>query len=340
MTDAITSGATDLIGIARPLALQPELPTALLTSPDTARSDFRLKKIGIKKLDSAADLWWTQHQIQRLSTTDPDPAYGARRAVFDTLARRAQHPAPPPRRLARATMADFLTLDVYRDPVRRTPARRRAIRSALTDRPEGLRARTINHANTGTFTIIPQHYGTCLLLAWESPDAARAAWHGPLGDALGRGGRFRLDGEVARARTEHGDDHWHGWRPADDGAAPIAKDEPMVVLVHGMVRPRHLTTFLRDNVHAASRAHHHPGHRGSIDVHAKPPFENTSISIWSTRRAAQDFAYQPGGRARHETRPGARHPSGRRLPPGSAAGEHRHPRHRQAALPELPDADR
>ena len=71
----------------------------------------------------------------------------------------------------------------------------------------------------------------------------------------------------------------------------------MVVLVHGIVRPRHLKTFLRDNVHAASRARHHPGHRGSIDVHAKPPFENTSISIWSTRRSAQDFAYQPGGHA-------------------------------------------
>src|SRR3954454_25135636 len=88
MTDAITSGATDLVGIARPLALQPELPTALLASPDTARSDFELKKIGIKKLDSVADLWWTQHQIQRLGAgKDPDPAYGPRRAVLDALRR-------------------------------------------------------------------------------------------------------------------------------------------------------------------------------------------------------------------------------------------------------------
>jgi len=88
MTDAITSGATDLIGLARPLALQPELPTALLASPDTARSDFELKKIGIKKLDSIADLWWTQHQIQRLGAgKDPDPTYGPRRAVLDALRR-------------------------------------------------------------------------------------------------------------------------------------------------------------------------------------------------------------------------------------------------------------
>src|SRR3954453_16783004 len=194
-------------------------------------------------------------------------------------------------------MADFLTIDVYRDPVRRTPARRRLIRAALAHPPSGLRAQMINHANTGTFTIIPRHYGTCLLLAWESREAARAAWHGPLGAALGRAGDFRLDGEVARARTEHGDDDWHGWRPDDHGSIPIAKDEPMVVLVQDWGRPPHLKPFLRDNVQAATRARHHPGHRGSIDVHTKPPFENTSISIWSTRAMAQDFAYQPGGHA-------------------------------------------
>ncbi|MFM9077180.1 MAG: hypothetical protein ACKORM_02970, partial [Solirubrobacterales bacterium] len=60
----------------------------LLASPETARSDFELKKIGIKKLDSIADLWWTQHQIQRLGAgKDPDPSYGPRRAMFDALRR-------------------------------------------------------------------------------------------------------------------------------------------------------------------------------------------------------------------------------------------------------------
>src|SRR3954451_20973836 len=127
-------------------------------------------------------------------------------------------------------MADFVTIDVYRDPMHRTPARRRLIRAALANRPSGLRAQTINHANTGTFTIIPRHYGTCLLLAWESRDAARAAWHGPLGAALEGAGGFRLEGDAARARADQGADHCPGCRPADDGATPIAKDEPMVVL--------------------------------------------------------------------------------------------------------------
>jgi hypothetical protein len=88
MTDAIANSATDLIGLARPLALQPELPAALLASPKTARSDFELKKIGIKKLDSIADLWWTQHQIGRLGAgKNPNPTYRPRRAVLDALKR-------------------------------------------------------------------------------------------------------------------------------------------------------------------------------------------------------------------------------------------------------------
>ncbi len=109
-------------------------------------------------------------------------------------------------------MADFLTLDVYRDTIRETPARRRSIRAALADRPAGLRAYSINYANTGTFDLVPRHYGTCLLLAWDSEQAAHDAWLGRLGTAVGAGD-YRMDAEVTRARTEHGDDDWHGWDP-------------------------------------------------------------------------------------------------------------------------------
>lgn len=88
MTEAIREGATDLIGLARPLALEPELPAALLRDPEGTRSEFELHKIGIKKLDAAADLWWTQHQIQRMGDgKDPDPDYGTKRAVFAALRR-------------------------------------------------------------------------------------------------------------------------------------------------------------------------------------------------------------------------------------------------------------
>ncbi|MEV4241634.1 hypothetical protein AB0J47_41525 [Nocardia sp. NPDC049737] len=72
----------------------------------------------------------------------------------------------------------------------------------------------------------------------------------------------------------------------------------MVAIVHGIVRPRELTNFIHNNLHAASRAAHHPGHRGSVDVSSKLPFEHTSISLWKTLALAQDYAYSPGGHAK------------------------------------------
>lgn len=86
MTDAITNGATDLIGLARPLALEPELPAALLRDPARTRSAFQLKPFGVKKLDAAADLYWTQHQLQRIGAgKNPDAGYGTRRALLSAF---------------------------------------------------------------------------------------------------------------------------------------------------------------------------------------------------------------------------------------------------------------
>ena len=86
MTDAITTGATDLVGLARPLALEPELPTALVREPALTESSFQLDPLGIKKLDAIAELWWTQHQLHRMGAgEDPDPTYGTRRALLSAL---------------------------------------------------------------------------------------------------------------------------------------------------------------------------------------------------------------------------------------------------------------
>jgi len=86
MSDAITTSATDLVGLARPLALEPELPTTLVRHSASTQSAFKLKPLGIKKLDSAAELWWTQHQLRRMGTgKDPNPRYGIRRAVLSAM---------------------------------------------------------------------------------------------------------------------------------------------------------------------------------------------------------------------------------------------------------------
>jgi 2,4-dienoyl-CoA reductase-like NADH-dependent reductase (Old Yellow Enzyme family) len=88
MTDAITTGATDLVGLARPLALEPELPATLIRDLAFIRSAFELKTLGVKKFDAIADLYWTQHQLHRIGTgKDPDPTYGALRALLSAMRR-------------------------------------------------------------------------------------------------------------------------------------------------------------------------------------------------------------------------------------------------------------
>lgn len=191
--------------------------------------------------------------------------------------------------------ADFITVDVYFHPIHRTFSQRRRSMKALAGDIDGLRSWSVNYANSGTVSLIPKPTGTCLVLAWDSAEVAHAAWAGDLGAALGGPGDYRLDGEVARARAEHPENSWYGWRPSDAGVEPMAREEPLVVVVHGVVKPRYLKTFVSDNVHAASRALHHPGHRGSIDIFSKAPFENTSVSIWSSVAQAQNYAYAPGG---------------------------------------------
>jgi hypothetical protein len=135
--------------------------------------------------------------------------------------------------------------------------------------------------------------------AWESAEAAEAAFAGPLRGAIDGPGRFSMDSELVRVRidSESERDDWHGWRPSAEGAEPLAEGEPMVAIVHGILRRGRLVEFLRNNVHAASRAAHHPGHRGSIDISSQLPYEHTSISLWKTYGLAQDFAYKKGGHA-------------------------------------------
>jgi hypothetical protein len=136
--------------------------------------------------------------------------------------------------------------------------------------------------------------GCAVVAAWESAEVAAAAWRGPLRPASGVPRIYSLDGEVTRVRLDNDGDTWHGWSPSAEGSASLSSDEPMVAIVHGIVRPRYLGNFFKNNLHAASRASHHPGHRGSVDISSALPFEHTSISLWETLKLARDYAYAPG----------------------------------------------
>jgi len=87
MNDALESGAADMIGIARPLAVQPDLSHQLLNNN---RHQIELKPLttGIKLLDAASmlSLTWYEHQLAYIGKgRGPKPNLSAWWSVFKTF---------------------------------------------------------------------------------------------------------------------------------------------------------------------------------------------------------------------------------------------------------------
>jgi 2,4-dienoyl-CoA reductase-like NADH-dependent reductase (Old Yellow Enzyme family) len=73
MEAALAEGAVDMIGLARPLAQDPELPRGLLDGT-IAESQVRPRRTGIALLDGLLEVMWYSHQLHRIGDGgDPDP---------------------------------------------------------------------------------------------------------------------------------------------------------------------------------------------------------------------------------------------------------------------------
>jgi len=76
MADIVDGGAAAIVGLARPMTLQPDLPARLLDGSVTEAAAFS-SRIGIRKLDDALAVIWFQEQIHRMADgKDPDPKLG------------------------------------------------------------------------------------------------------------------------------------------------------------------------------------------------------------------------------------------------------------------------
>lgn len=86
MSEALQEGI-DVVGIARPLCIEPELPSALLSNPRTV-SRLKPVKTGLRMLDPPAELFWSGIQLRRMANgQEPNPRLGGRRALVHALMR-------------------------------------------------------------------------------------------------------------------------------------------------------------------------------------------------------------------------------------------------------------
>ncbi|SLM30751.1 NADH oxidase [Desulfamplus magnetovallimortis] len=89
MISALESGATDMIGIARPLAVMPDFPNRLMDNEIPA-IHFDDPTTGFKAVDrmTLMSILWYEFQIERIAKGKaPDPALNAWRVVFQAFAR-------------------------------------------------------------------------------------------------------------------------------------------------------------------------------------------------------------------------------------------------------------
>jgi 2,4-dienoyl-CoA reductase-like NADH-dependent reductase (Old Yellow Enzyme family) len=81
MTEAVASGAVDVVGLARPMAYAPELPARLLADAHAAAAPVDLRT-GLRRVDDLLEVFWYQAQLHRMARgNDPDPKLSRLRAL-------------------------------------------------------------------------------------------------------------------------------------------------------------------------------------------------------------------------------------------------------------------
>lgn len=98
---------------------------------------------------------------------------------------------------------------------------------------------------------------------------------------------------------------WNGWSPDTDDVAPLADDEPLVVITWAALCGRQafpFSPFWRANARAVKYARRQPGLLASIGIGDSPRMAST-ISLWRSIEDSKRFAYDQSGEHQPVIRP-------------------------------------
>jgi hypothetical protein len=83
---------------------------------------------------------------------------------------------------------------------------------------------------------------------------------------------------------------WRGWSPADEEIRPLSANEPAAVLTYGIVRPRYVAWFLRNNRRIIAHSARQDGLIARFGL-ADTALTASTFSIWRSRHDLSRFAY-------------------------------------------------
>ena len=86
MVEAIESGAVDIIGLGRPMALEPDLPKRILSGEVASAKDIDVK-VGVRLFDDMLQTAWYRRQLERMGDgLEPDASLSAIGTITANLA--------------------------------------------------------------------------------------------------------------------------------------------------------------------------------------------------------------------------------------------------------------
>lgn len=166
-------------------------------------------------------------------------------------------------------------------------------REALEATPGLAAARICFSAELDTITggrPTPTRWG--LLCGWESGKARDEFLSDPTAlrpflDGARESWRVSLD----TVRVVQGE--WRGWRPPTDRVAPLAPQEPLMVMTYGKLHARHLPTFTWNNRKVVRAVAADPGLVMRVGL-ADHPMARCTFSLWRSQADVVRFAYGAG----------------------------------------------